>query len=73
MARRVGATDEAVTAALSAREREIATLAASGITSREIGNRLFVSTRTVENHLQHAYNKLGISCRADLARFLEHA
>ena len=73
MARRGGATDEAVTAALSAREREIATLAATGITSREIGARLFVSTRTVENHLQHVYAKLGVSCRAELARFLQHA
>lgn len=52
---------------LSAREREVAMLAAEGIASREIAERLFVSPRTVENHLQRAYVKLGVSNRSELA------
>lgn len=52
---------------LSHREREIAELAAGGFASREIGERLFVSARTVENHLGRIYGKLGVSSRADLA------
>ncbi|HEY3095955.1 MAG TPA: LuxR C-terminal-related transcriptional regulator [Acidimicrobiia bacterium] len=52
--------------ALTKRELEVATLAARGMTSREIANTLVVSTRTVENHLQRAYEKLGVSGRAAL-------
>ena len=55
---------------LSAREREIAMLAAAGIASKDIAERLYLSIRTVNNHLQHAYTKLGVSGRADLARAL---
>jgi DNA-binding CsgD family transcriptional regulator/tetratricopeptide (TPR) repeat protein len=52
---------------LTAREREIATLAASGLTSDAIAKRLFVSVRTVDNHIQHVYQKLGIGSRTELA------
>jgi DNA-binding NarL/FixJ family response regulator len=52
---------------LTAREREIASLAASGMTSPDIAKRLVISVRTVENHLQQAYTKLGVCNRADLA------
>jgi DNA-binding CsgD family transcriptional regulator len=55
---------------LSTREREIAMLAAAGITSKDIAERLYLSVRTVNNHLQHAYTKLGVSGRADLAQAL---
>lgn len=51
---------------LTDREREIAFLAATGLTSREIGEQLFVSARTVSNHLQHVYDKLGVRGRAEL-------
>ncbi|WP_262281599.1 LuxR C-terminal-related transcriptional regulator [Micromonospora sp. MA102] len=51
---------------LSDREREIARLAADGVTSRTIAERLFLSTRTVENHLQRVYSKLGVAGRAEL-------
>jgi ATP/maltotriose-dependent transcriptional regulator MalT len=54
-------------AALSDREREVAVLAASGLSSRDIAARLFVSTRTVDNHLQRVYVKLGVSGRRALA------
>jgi ATP/maltotriose-dependent transcriptional regulator MalT len=56
--------------ALTKREREVATLAARGLTSREIAETIVVSTRTVENHLQRAYEKLGVSGRAELAEAL---
>ncbi len=55
---------------LSGREREIAMLAAEGMTSKDIAERLYLSVRTVNNHLQHAYAKLGVSSRAGLARAL---
>ncbi len=55
---------------LSDREREIVMLAANGLTSKDIAERLYLSVRTVNNHLQHAYTKLGVSSRAGLARAL---
>ena len=57
-------------AGLTAREREIALLAAGGASSREIAERLVVSVRTVDNHLQNAYRKLGVTRRQDLPRAL---
>ncbi|MFG2056749.1 LuxR C-terminal-related transcriptional regulator [Micromonospora sp. NPDC048930] len=51
---------------LSEREWEIARLAAEGATSRAIGERLYLSSRTVENHLQRVYSKLGVAGRAEL-------
>ena len=55
---------------LSGRERQIVTLAAKGMASKDIAARLFLSVRTVSNHLQHAYIKLGVSSRAGLAQAL---
>ncbi|HWL01511.1 MAG TPA: LuxR C-terminal-related transcriptional regulator [Microbacteriaceae bacterium] len=52
---------------LTRREREIAALAAGGLSSKEIAVRLFLSSRTVDNHLQSVYGKLGIRGRAELA------
>ena len=51
---------------LTAREREVASLAADGLPSDVIAKRLFVSVRTVDNHMQHVYQKLGIASRRDL-------
>jgi DNA-binding CsgD family transcriptional regulator/tetratricopeptide (TPR) repeat protein len=53
---------------LTPREREIALLAAGEMSSRQIADRLVVSVRTVDNHLQRAYRKLGITRRQDLSR-----
>ncbi|KWV30122.1 LuxR family transcriptional regulator [Micromonospora rifamycinica] len=61
---------DALRPALSARELEVAGLAAAGATSRVIAGRLFLSTRTVENHLQRVYGKLGITSRAQLGAAL---
>jgi DNA-binding CsgD family transcriptional regulator len=58
---------------LSRREREVADLAVLGLSSREIGDRLFLSTRTVDNHLARAYGKLGVGGRAELADALTRA
>ena len=56
---------------LTRREREVAALAASGLPSRSIAERLMVSKRTVDNHLGQAYAKLGIATRAELAAALD--
>lgn len=56
---------------LTAREREVALLAASGRTSSEIGRQLRISTRTVDTHLARIYRKLGVGGRVDLAAALE--
>ncbi|MFI2662668.1 helix-turn-helix transcriptional regulator [Micromonospora carbonacea] len=52
--------------ALTDREWEVARLAAEGVTSRAIGERLFLSSRTVDNHLHRIYHKLGVTGRAEL-------
>ena len=52
--------------ALSEREWQVARLAADGVTSRVIAERLYLSARTVENHLQRIYGKLGVAGRAEL-------
>jgi len=55
---------------LTQREREVAELAADGLSSKLIGERLFVSTRTVESHLLRIYAKLGVRTRAELIEML---
>ena len=55
---------------LTAREREIANLAAAGLSNREIADRLVVSVRTVEGHLYRACVKLGSSDREQLAAMI---
>jgi DNA-binding NarL/FixJ family response regulator len=49
----------------------VASLAAQGLSSPAIAERLYLSARTVEGHLQRAYAKLGVSDRRTLARVLE--
>lgn len=51
---------------LTASERRVAQLAADGLANREIAQALFVTKRTVEMHLTHAYQKLGIGSREEL-------
>jgi DNA-binding CsgD family transcriptional regulator len=51
---------------LTPSERRVAQLAAEGMTNREIAQRLFVTTKTVETHLRHCYQKLDISGRSGL-------
>jgi DNA-binding CsgD family transcriptional regulator len=54
--------------ALTASELTVARLVAEGMTNREVAERLFVSPHTVNSHLRHAFMKLGISSRVELAR-----
>jgi DNA-binding CsgD family transcriptional regulator len=57
----------AVQPVLTSRERQVAELAAVGHRSREIADRLYLSPRTVENHLQRVYSKLGVNGRIELS------
>ena len=52
---------------LTASERRVAELAAGGATNRDIAEELFVTPKTVENHLTRVYAKLGVASRAELA------
>ena len=56
--------------ALTASEQRVARMAATGMANREIAQALFVTTRTVENHLARAYGKLSIHSRGELAAAL---
>jgi DNA-binding CsgD family transcriptional regulator len=51
---------------LSPQELQIASMVTRGLTNREIGERLFLSHRTVGSHLYRMFPKLGISSRAEL-------
>jgi ATP/maltotriose-dependent transcriptional regulator MalT len=55
---------------LTAREWDVARLAADGHSSRMIAERLYLSVRTVDNHLGHVYEKLGVNGRGALAEVL---
>ncbi|HYF44666.1 MAG TPA: helix-turn-helix transcriptional regulator, partial [Acidimicrobiales bacterium] len=55
---------------LTDREREVAALAARRVPSKEIAAQLQLSRRTVDNHLQRAYSKLGVNDRQGLAEAL---
>jgi DNA-binding CsgD family transcriptional regulator len=52
---------------LTRREAEVAVLVGQGLTNKEISVRLSISERTVDNHVQHIYNKLDIGSRPQLA------
>jgi DNA-binding NarL/FixJ family response regulator len=54
---------------LSARENEVLRLVAKGYTYREIGEKLFISTKTVQNHVQNILTKLQLRRRYELMRY----
>ena len=56
--------------ALTPAEERVAALVAEGKTNREVAAALFLSERTVEGHLSHAFGKLGVRSRTELARVL---
>ena len=60
----------AVTGDLSDRELQVVRLVAEGLTNGEIGNRLYISPRTVTTHLQHVYQRLGLTSRTALIRWV---
>jgi DNA-binding CsgD family transcriptional regulator len=51
---------------LTARESQIAAMAAAGYANQEIADRLFITTHTVEYHLKNVFRKLGIVSRRQL-------
>ena len=56
------------TADLTPAQVRVAELVANGSTNREVAARLFLSERTVENHLSQIYTKVGVRSRTQLAR-----
>ncbi|MER6537985.1 AAA family ATPase [Streptomyces sp900105755] len=58
---------------LTAQERHVAALAASGLTNTEIATRLFVTTSTIEFHLSKVFRKLGITSRKQIEDKLSEA
>jgi DNA-binding CsgD family transcriptional regulator len=55
---------------LTDREADVAELAARGMTSKDIADRLFVAVRTIDNHLRNIFAKLNITSRQELAAVL---
>jgi DNA-binding NarL/FixJ family response regulator len=59
---------------LTGREVEVLRLAARGLTTREIADRLFISPKTADHHIQHVYTKIEVSTRAAAALWaMQHA
>ncbi|MFI8946604.1 helix-turn-helix transcriptional regulator [Streptomyces sp. NPDC053750] len=58
-------------AALSPQQQQIIRLAARGLTNREIGERLFLSPRTVGSHLYRSFPRLGVTARSQLRDLVE--
>jgi DNA-binding CsgD family transcriptional regulator len=56
---------------LTPQQRQIVRLASDGLTNREIGDRLFLSPRTVSSHLYRSYPKLGVAGRHQLRDVIE--
>jgi HD-GYP domain-containing protein (c-di-GMP phosphodiesterase class II) len=67
--RRVGRAGRQRPAGLSEREVEVLRLLAEGLSNRGIAERLFISRRTAETHVQHIYGKIGFATRAGAAMF----
>ena len=53
--------------ALSSSELRVVELVCEGLTNPEIGDRLYISRRTVQTHLYNVFKKLGVTSRAELA------
>ena len=63
----VAGASDSETNALSAREMEILSLVAEGLSNKDIGARLHISFATVRTHLMHIYEKLHVRCRTEAA------
>jgi two-component system response regulator DegU len=64
MMRRYAAIDE-----LTDRERQVLVLVAEGLSNKEIAYRLEINHKTVETHLHHIYDKLGVSNRTEATKY----
>jgi DNA-binding NarL/FixJ family response regulator len=58
---------QSIPGGLSPREVDVLRLAARGLTARQIADKLFISPKTTDHHIQHIYNKIGVSTRAAAA------
>ncbi|WP_322780131.1 helix-turn-helix transcriptional regulator [Frankia sp. Cas4] len=56
-------------AGLTAREAEVLRLLALGLTTRQVADRLVISAKTADHHVQHIYTKIGVSTRGAAALF----
>jgi DNA-binding NarL/FixJ family response regulator len=54
---------------LSRRELEVLRLVADGLSTREVADRLFISAKTADHHIQHIYTKIAVSNRAAATRW----
>ena len=68
--RKVHLEDLCIQFGLTAREVEVATLMARGLSDQAIATRLAISTRTVEHHTEHVLRKLRVDCRSAVAALL---
>ncbi len=60
-------------AGLTAREAEVLRLLALGLTTQQVADRLVISAKTADHHVQHIYTKIGVSTRGAAALFaIEH-
>src|SRR5204863_6012379 len=60
-------------AGLTAREAEVLRLLCLGLTTRQVADRLVISAKTADHHVQHIYTKIGASTRSAAALFaIEH-
>jgi DNA-binding NarL/FixJ family response regulator len=62
-----GAEEKTPEAALTAREREVLCLVSQGLSNQQVAHELGLSVRTIEAHLTHIYNKLGVGSRTEAA------
>jgi DNA-binding NarL/FixJ family response regulator len=70
---RLGSPRDVAPAGLTPREIEVLRLVAKGLTDAEVANRLYISPRTVSQHLRSVYGKLDVSSRSAATRFaIEH-
>ena len=63
---RTAKADDRPTSPLTAREQVVLRLATQGLANKAIGQRLGISPRTVEGHLNHLFEKLGATSRTEL-------
>src|SRR5690242_21727069 len=66
---RIRTPQQALVAGLSERELEVLRLVARGHTMKQIASTLTISRKTVDNHIQHIYNKTGVTTRAGATLF----
>jgi len=67
---RMGGSESPGTKALTPAEQRVASLAADGLSNKQIARKLFIAEHTVEVHLGRAYSKLGVRSRTQLANRL---